>query len=123
MLLHDTFLDLKYNKEDPYLSTSLFCHPPRSIFNTNNNPICETSMFLISQSYKCKIFFTFSEYPFLTPLKFHHGWLYSTIFPRQIFLCLKNSKTLITLREIGISRQNQVAISIHQLHITISKTI
>ena len=44
-----------------------FCHPPISIFNTNNNPISETSMFLISQRYKCKIFIAFSKYPFLTP--------------------------------------------------------
>ena len=80
-----------------------FCHPPRSISNTDNNPICETSMFLNSQPYKCKIFITFSEYPFLTPLKFYHGWLYSTIFPQKIFLsCLKNSKTLITVQGIGI---------------------
>ena len=80
-----------------------FCHPPRSIFNIDNNPNCETSMFLNSQPYKCEIFISFSEYPFLTPLKFHQGWLYSTIFPRQIFLsCLKNSKTLIILQGIGI---------------------
>ena len=69
----------------------IFCDPPRSIFSTKNNPICETSMFLIFQPYKCKIFITCSEYHFLTPLKFYHRWLYSTIFPRQIFLsCLKN---------------------------------
>ena len=43
-----------------------FFHTPRSLFNTNNNPVSETSMFLISQPYKCKIFITFSEYPFLT---------------------------------------------------------
>ena len=42
-------------------------------------------MFLISQPYKCKIFITFSEYPFLTPLQFYHGCLYSTIFPRQMY--------------------------------------
>ena len=181
MLLPDTFLDFKFNKEDPYLSTSLFsmllpfdkikyllfdkylilimtipissteqfqlfkphpipmyldfntyvissvymkpqisylaissnnqsyfttnenflnachqnglqtfCHSLRSISNTKNNPICETSLFLNSQPYKCEIFISFSEYPFLTLLQFHHGWLYSTIFPRQIFLsCLK----------------------------------
>ena len=60
-------------------------------------------MFLIYQPYKCKIFITFSEYPFLTPFQFLHGWLYSTIFPGKIFLsCLKNSKTLITLQGIGI---------------------
>ena len=80
-----------------------FCHPPRSISNTDNNPICETSMFLNSQPYKCGIFISFSECTFLTPLQFHHGWLYSTIFPRQIFLsCRKNSKTVITLPGIGI---------------------
>ena len=60
-------------------------------------------MFLNSQPYKCEIFISFSEYPFLTPLQFYHGWLYSKIFHRQIFLsCLKNSKTLITLQVIGI---------------------
>ena len=60
-------------------------------------------MFLNSQPYKCEIFISFSEYPFLTPLQFHHGWLYSTIFSRQIFLsCRKNLKTLITLQGIGI---------------------
>ena len=63
-----------------------FYHPPRSIFGTSNNPTCETSMFLISQPHKYKIFITFSEYPFLTPLQFYHGWLYSTIFIRQNFL-------------------------------------
>ena len=31
-----------------------FCHPPGSIFNTNKNPTCETSMFLISQPYNEK---------------------------------------------------------------------
>ena len=131
MLLPDTFLDFKSNKEDQCLSTSLFSmilpfdklqyflfdkyfiftvtvlipsnqefqlfkphpipiyldfntdvissvymdflnacyqngfetfyHLSRSIFNTNNNPISETSMFSISQPYKCKIFITFSE--------------------------------------------------------------
>ena len=75
-----------------------FCHPPRTISNTDNNLICETSMFLNSEPYKCEIFISFTEYPFLTPLQFHHGWLYSTNFHRQIFLsCPKNSKTLITL--------------------------
>ena len=60
-------------------------------------------MFLNSQPYKCEIFISFSEYPFLTPFQFYHEWLYSTIFPRQIFLsCLKNSKTLITRQGIGI---------------------
>ena len=58
-----------------------FCHPPRSISNIDNNLICETSMFLNSQPYKCDIFISFSEYPFLTPLQFYHGWLYSTISP------------------------------------------
>ena len=58
-----------------------FFHPPRSISNIDKNPICETSMFLNSQPYKCEIFISFSEYPFLTPLQFHYGWLYSTIFP------------------------------------------
>ena len=60
-------------------------------------------MFLNSLPYKCEFFISFSEYPFLTPLQFYHGWLYSTIFPRQIFLsCLKNSKTSITLQGIGV---------------------
>ena len=63
-----------------------FCQPPRSISNTNNNPICETSIFLIPQPYKCKIFITFSEYPFLTPFQFYHGWLYSTISSRKILI-------------------------------------
>ena len=76
-----------------------FCHPPRSISDTHNNPICETSMFLNSQPYECEIFISLSEYPSLTPLQFYHGWLYSTIFPRQIFSsCPKNSKTLIILQ-------------------------
>ena len=36
-------------------------------------------------------------------MQFYRGWLYSTIFPRQISLsCVKNSKTLITLQGIGI---------------------
>ena len=50
-----------------------FCHPSRSISNTNNNPICKTSMFLNSETYKCKIFISFSAYPFLTPLQSYHG--------------------------------------------------
>ena len=80
-----------------------FCHPPHSIYSTQNNPICETSMFIKSQPYKCKTFISFNEYPFLTPLLSHRGWLYSTILPKQIFLsCSKNSKTLITLQGIGI---------------------
>ena len=62
-------------------------------------------MFLNSQPYKCKIFIIFSEYPFLTPLQFYHGSIYSTIFPKEIFLsCLKNSTILIILRGIGISQ-------------------
>ena len=47
-----------------------FCPLPRSILNTSNNHTCETSVFLISQPYECKIFITFSEYLFLTPLLF-----------------------------------------------------
>ena len=62
-------------------------------------------MFIRSQPYKCKTFISFNEYPFLTPVLPHRGWLYSTIFPKQIFLsCSKNAKTLITLQEIGILR-------------------
>ena len=67
-----------------------FCHSPKSMSNTNNNPICETSMFLNSQLYKWKILISFSECPFLTPMQSYHGCLHSTIFPKQIFLsCLK----------------------------------
>ena len=98
---NENFLNACYPK-----GFQTFPHPPRSIFNNNNIPICETSMFLIYQPYKYKIFITFSKYTFLTPLQFYHGWLYLTSPPpptRQIFLsCLKNSKTLITLQEIGI---------------------
>ena len=80
-----------------------FCHSLHSIYSTQNNPICETSMFIKSQAYKCKIFISFNEYSFLTPFLSHHGWLYSTILPEQIFLsCSKNSKTLINLQGIGI---------------------
>ena len=72
---NENFLNASYQN-----GFQTFCHPPRSISNTNNNPICETSMFLISEPYKCKVFITFSEYPFLTPLQFYHGLLHSTIF-------------------------------------------
>ena len=47
-----------------------FCHPPYSIYSTQNNPICETSMFIKSQPYKCKKFISFNKYPFLTTLLF-----------------------------------------------------
>ena len=53
-----------------------FCPPPHSIYSTQNNPICETSMFIKSQPYKCKTFISFSKYPLLTPLLSHRGWLY-----------------------------------------------
>ena len=65
----------------------IFCHSPRFISNTDNNPICEKSMFLNSQPYKCEIFIISSEYPFLTPLQFYHGWLRSTI-PSTNFLIM-----------------------------------
>ena len=55
------------------------------ISNTNSNPIREASMFLNSQRHKCKIFFSLSEYSFLTPLQFYHAWLYLTTPPRKIF--------------------------------------
>ena len=60
-------------------------------------------MFIRCQPYKCKTFISFNEYPLLTPLLSHHGWLYSNILPKQMFLsCSKNSKTLITFQKIGI---------------------
>ena len=58
---NENFLNTCYQNE---LQT--FCHSTRSILNSNNNSICETSMFLISQPHKCKIIITYSEYPFLT---------------------------------------------------------
>ena len=53
------------------------CRPLHSIYSTQNNPICETSMFIKSQPYKCFTFISFNEYPFLTPLLSHRGWLYN----------------------------------------------
>ena len=73
---NENFLNACYQK-----GFQKFCHPPRSIFNTNNNTICGTSMFLISRPYKRKISISFNEYPFLTPLQLNHRWLYSTSFP------------------------------------------
>ena len=62
-----------------------FFHPPHSIYSTRNNPICETSMLIKFHPYECKTFINFNEYPFLTPLLSHRGWLYSTIVPKKIF--------------------------------------
>ena len=73
MLFPDTFLDFKSNKEYQFLSMSRF---------TMVLPFAKIQYFL------------FDEYLILTmtipipstPLQSYHGWLYSTIFSRQIFL-------------------------------------
>ena len=49
------------------------CHPSRSISNTKDNSICEAPMFLSPQPYNCKIFISFSEYPFVTPIESYHA--------------------------------------------------
>ena len=54
---NENFLDACYQN-----GFKTFCHSPRSISNIDNNPICETSMFINSQPYKCEIFTRFSDF-------------------------------------------------------------